>query len=227
MVCRFVDRDMVMRYHWGLGVGHVYGHHPRSSTEAGTSALGDEGESQNNASEDASRSNRRHDQGTALWMDQARNCRQPHQSTNLGTSASGRDGGESLKDVNNNPNGHDQFNQCADRQTPGPINDVDDTLCATGGGKQDEFEELREPEIYQRSGRRKLSAGEESDGAGSDSEYDDSMTRSVSLQNLDAARDSAMDNDAGDRDWQPEEAVENELDDMYGDTQDQESTSYD
>ena len=22
----FVDRDMVMRYHWGLGVGHVYSH---------------------------------------------------------------------------------------------------------------------------------------------------------------------------------------------------------
>ncbi|KAF7969636.1 hypothetical protein HWV62_26769 [Athelia sp. TMB] len=24
---RFVDRDMVMRFHWGLGVGHVYTHH--------------------------------------------------------------------------------------------------------------------------------------------------------------------------------------------------------
>lgn len=23
---RFVDRDMVMRYHWGLGVGHLYSH---------------------------------------------------------------------------------------------------------------------------------------------------------------------------------------------------------
>lgn len=23
---RFVDRDMIMRYHWGLGVGHVYAH---------------------------------------------------------------------------------------------------------------------------------------------------------------------------------------------------------
>lgn len=23
---RFVDRDMVMRYHWGLGIGHVYAH---------------------------------------------------------------------------------------------------------------------------------------------------------------------------------------------------------
>jgi hypothetical protein len=23
---RFVDRDMVMRYHWGLGVGHLYAH---------------------------------------------------------------------------------------------------------------------------------------------------------------------------------------------------------
>ena len=31
---RFVDRDMLMRYHWGLAVGHVYAHH-RSSTHAG------------------------------------------------------------------------------------------------------------------------------------------------------------------------------------------------
>ena len=23
---RFVDRDMLMRYHWGLGVGHTYSH---------------------------------------------------------------------------------------------------------------------------------------------------------------------------------------------------------
>jgi hypothetical protein len=23
---RFADRDMVMRYHWGLGIGHVYSH---------------------------------------------------------------------------------------------------------------------------------------------------------------------------------------------------------
>ena len=26
MVQRFVDRDMVLRYHWGLGVGHTYSH---------------------------------------------------------------------------------------------------------------------------------------------------------------------------------------------------------
>lgn len=25
-VNRFVDRDMLMRYHWGLGVGHVHSH---------------------------------------------------------------------------------------------------------------------------------------------------------------------------------------------------------
>ena len=30
---RFVDRDMVMRYHWGLGVGHVYAYsRPSEST---------------------------------------------------------------------------------------------------------------------------------------------------------------------------------------------------
>ena len=26
IVQRFVDRDMLMRYHWGLGVGHTYSH---------------------------------------------------------------------------------------------------------------------------------------------------------------------------------------------------------
>ena len=29
MISRFVDRDMVMQYHWGLGVGHVYAHNRR------------------------------------------------------------------------------------------------------------------------------------------------------------------------------------------------------
>lgn len=28
IVCRFVDRDMLMRYHWGLGIGHYYSHVP-------------------------------------------------------------------------------------------------------------------------------------------------------------------------------------------------------
>ena len=28
---RFVDRDMLMRYHWGLGVGHTYSHVLESS----------------------------------------------------------------------------------------------------------------------------------------------------------------------------------------------------
>jgi hypothetical protein len=28
---RFVDRDMLMRFHWGLGVGHLYSHEDRSA----------------------------------------------------------------------------------------------------------------------------------------------------------------------------------------------------
>lgn len=34
---RFVDRDMVMRFHWGLGIGHVYSHadSPNVSTVSG------------------------------------------------------------------------------------------------------------------------------------------------------------------------------------------------
>ena len=32
VVSRFADRDMLMRYHWGLGVGHVYAH--ESTTES-------------------------------------------------------------------------------------------------------------------------------------------------------------------------------------------------
>ena len=31
MVTRFVDRDMLMRYHWGLGIGHSYTHTKRPS----------------------------------------------------------------------------------------------------------------------------------------------------------------------------------------------------
>jgi hypothetical protein len=99
------------------------------------------------------------------------------------------------------------------------------------GGKQDEFEELREPEVYQHSGRRRLTASEESDKMDSGSECDDDMTWSMSLQDLDAdimtQRDSAMDDGRDDwNQWQPEEVMENELDDMYGDVQDQESISY-
>jgi hypothetical protein len=30
MCFRFVDRDMLMRYHWGLGVGHIYSHGQRA-----------------------------------------------------------------------------------------------------------------------------------------------------------------------------------------------------
>jgi hypothetical protein len=33
---RFVDRDMVMRYHWGLGIGHVYSHHSGSGSYSAT-----------------------------------------------------------------------------------------------------------------------------------------------------------------------------------------------
>jgi len=31
MSFRFVDRDMLMRYHWGLGVGHIYSHVQRAN----------------------------------------------------------------------------------------------------------------------------------------------------------------------------------------------------
>lgn len=34
----FVDRDMLMRYHWGLAVGHAYSHFPSAlHTDAGSS----------------------------------------------------------------------------------------------------------------------------------------------------------------------------------------------
>jgi hypothetical protein len=29
---RFSDRDLLMRYHWGLGVGHLHAHCPESTT---------------------------------------------------------------------------------------------------------------------------------------------------------------------------------------------------
>ncbi|KAG6905235.1 hypothetical protein DXG01_004056 [Tephrocybe rancida] len=35
VVNRFADRDMLMRYHWGLGIGHIYSHAPEHNDEAG------------------------------------------------------------------------------------------------------------------------------------------------------------------------------------------------
>lgn len=31
---RFVDRDMIMRYYWGLAIGHIYTHKPSRHGEA-------------------------------------------------------------------------------------------------------------------------------------------------------------------------------------------------
>lgn len=33
LVSRFVDRDMLVRFHWGLGVGHTYSHAPSSEDD--------------------------------------------------------------------------------------------------------------------------------------------------------------------------------------------------
>jgi len=45
MAQRFVDRDMVMRYHWGLGVGHSYAHKQGpASRQSGTEDIQPEGE---------------------------------------------------------------------------------------------------------------------------------------------------------------------------------------
>lgn len=32
-MARFADRDMIMRYHWGLAVGHVYAHEKTTDAE--------------------------------------------------------------------------------------------------------------------------------------------------------------------------------------------------
>jgi hypothetical protein len=218
----------------GLGMGHVYGHHSRSSTEAGTgmgsTLIEDKGESQSSTSDNADRGDQHHSQDTELGMDQTQNYQQPRHLADLGTSGWGGDG--SLEDASNNPNRDDQFNQCGGQKAPDPMHkgNVPDGIL---GRKQDEFEELRKPQVYQRSGRgRRLTSGEESDRTDSGLECDDDVTWSMLLQNLDAdvvnRRNSAMDDGRDDWDqWQPEEVMENELDDMYGNTQDQESTSYD
>ena len=46
---RFADRDMVIRYHWGIGVGHTYSHRARHDTHAQSSPC-----SQDDAAEDQS-----------------------------------------------------------------------------------------------------------------------------------------------------------------------------
>jgi hypothetical protein len=211
MVCRFVDCNMVMRYHWGLGVGHIYSHCSGSPTEVGTGPR---------ASNSTDRSNWGQSQGIEHRMYQTRSCQPPHHIMNLGTFS----GCESLRNISDNSNGHNQ--QRGPKTPDSPINDDSPMHSATGCGKQDEFEELIEPEIYQCTGsgrRRKLTTSKESDktDSGSYSEYDDEMNRSVLLRDLDPAR--VMDNNCPEK-GQPEEAVENELDGMYSDAE--ESTSY-
>lgn len=39
LVSRFVDRDMLMRYHFGLGVGHTYATPPESTNKNGTTTI--------------------------------------------------------------------------------------------------------------------------------------------------------------------------------------------
>ena len=36
--CRFADRDMLMHYHWGLGVGHLYSHQDNEANLTAPSA---------------------------------------------------------------------------------------------------------------------------------------------------------------------------------------------
>ena len=52
MIPRFVDRDMVMRYHWGLGVGHVYTHNQRVEAGIPRDQEIERGEQVNNQDED-------------------------------------------------------------------------------------------------------------------------------------------------------------------------------
>lgn len=40
----FVDRDMFMRYHWGLGVGHTYAHQPLKSAVSDHTDVPNEGD---------------------------------------------------------------------------------------------------------------------------------------------------------------------------------------
>jgi hypothetical protein len=43
---RFSDRDLLMRYHWGLGVGHFYAHQPASTLGHVSDMAGDAQDSQ-------------------------------------------------------------------------------------------------------------------------------------------------------------------------------------
>jgi hypothetical protein len=48
-ITSFVDRDMLMRYHWGLAVGHVYTHQRKSDAAVGESRRNDMSPRSNNA----------------------------------------------------------------------------------------------------------------------------------------------------------------------------------
>jgi hypothetical protein len=49
-MCRFADCDMLMRYHWGLGIGHTYSHTKESTNP--TTIEADEDEMAEEADED-------------------------------------------------------------------------------------------------------------------------------------------------------------------------------
>lgn len=42
---RFADRDMLMRYHWGLGIGHVYAQEAKLQQNSTTPDMSDDEES--------------------------------------------------------------------------------------------------------------------------------------------------------------------------------------
>ncbi|KIJ57944.1 hypothetical protein HYDPIDRAFT_34653 [Hydnomerulius pinastri MD-312] len=72
---RFVDRDMVMRYHWGMGVGHVYAY-TSSSTNGGqqdnsqfVSGLVDDAETSLEEAQDDSNEIQELEDDSALWTE--------------------------------------------------------------------------------------------------------------------------------------------------------------
>jgi hypothetical protein len=222
----FVDRDMVMRYHWGLGVGHVYGHHSSSNATAsgglGTFKEG-ENESPKDAGGTANRSNQ-HNETVVQGRDPQKDLHQINCDAGMANPAgASKDRSSISKTVN-------AHNQDGEQKTSNPMSDGTDMASALGDAKQDESEAWEPKNVYQRGGMRRkaLIDGEGSDSDETDSDYDhDNSTIGPAASGVDDEGNSATKDQKSGNDDQRHAEVELELEEMYGGTHDEELTSYD
>jgi hypothetical protein len=197
---------MVMRYHWGLGVGHIYSHHLNSSSI-------DHGVSGENSNLDA---NGNLSRGDTLPKNLDQHLQKVHSTNNIDLA----DNPETFRDrgvdihMSDEDHGSDTIHQHHDQSGQSLALATDDNMTNAMDDAQDAMEE---GETIGEHGSRRLrnNLNEESDE--SDLDYSDTENG--------PANEGNQSDDGGD--WEDLEA-EIDFDDMYGDSmQDQQLTSYD